>query len=134
MPFDPPHRARSLPPAWRWIGIAARSLHLIAVVLVGVALFGAPIAVPFAWVAGLLLGTGALLFALDQWKTRDHALQFAGAGQIAKLALVAWMMADATQALPLFWLIVVWSSVFSHAPATFRHTRVDDLLRSPRAR
>ncbi len=121
--------ARPLPRSWRWFGIALRALHLIAVVLLGAALLGAPPRLPAPLVGGVLLATGALLFALEQWKTREHVFQLAGAGQIAKLAFVAWMTLDASRATTLFWLVIVWSAVFAHAPASFRHTHLGALLR-----
>jgi len=122
------YHARLLPRAWRWFGIVMRALHLVAVVMLGAALLGArpPISAP--WVGSTLLVTGALMFALEQWKTPDHVFQLAGAGQLFKLALVGWMMFDLSRAVALFWLIVVWSAVFAHAPAGFRHTHLGDLL------
>jgi len=122
------YHARLLTRPWRWFGIVARSLHLVAVVLLGAALLGAPPRVSPVMVGMTLLVTGALLFALEQWKTREHLFQLAGAGQIAKLALVAWMMFDPSRATALFWLTVVWSAVFAHAPAGFRHTHLGDVL------
>jgi ABC-type enterochelin transport system permease subunit len=122
------YHARLLPRAWRWFGIVMRALHLVAVVLLGAALLGAPPSVSVVWVGSTLLVTGALMFALEQWKTHEHLFQLAGAGQIAKLALVAWMMLEPSCARPIYWLIVVWSAVFAHAPAGFRHAHIADLL------
>ncbi len=132
MPRNRPHRidrtTRTLPRAWRWLGIAARTLHLAAVILFGAALLGSPHYVSVAGVGGALLVSGALLFTLDQWKSSAHAFQLAGAGQIAKLALVVWLTLDPAAAPPLFWIIVAWSSVLSHAPASFRHMDLRDVL------
>lgn len=118
----PAFEPRRLPPAWRWTGVAARAVHLVAVVLLGAALLGAPAGARASWAGAALLATGAVMFALEQWKTREHVFQLAGAGQVAKLAAVAWMIGDPARAAPLYWLIVVWSAVFAHAPAGFRHT------------
>ncbi len=123
---------RTLPRSWRWFGIAARALHLMAIVLLGSVVFGAPPWLPTSWVGVTLLVSGIVLFALEQWKTREHVAQFAGAGQIAKLALVAWMIFDPARAATLFLVIVAWSAVFAHAPAGFRHRHVGALLRSRR--
>lgn len=132
MPRNRPLRnhtsTRSLPRAWRWFGVVARTLHLAAVILLGAALLGSPPYLSVAVIGGALLASGALLFTLDQWKFSTHAFQLAGAGQIAKLALVVWMTLDPATAPPLFWIIVVWSSVLSHAPASFRHMDLRDLL------
>jgi hypothetical protein len=119
---------RLLPRTWRWFGIVMRAVHLVAVILLGAALLGAPPRLSVAWVGSTLLVTGVLMFALEQWKTQEHMFQLAGAGQIAKLALVAWMMLDPSRATALFWLILLWSAVFAHAPAGFRHAPIAELL------
>ncbi|MGE5339324.1 MAG: hypothetical protein ACM3PU_15960 [Gemmatimonadota bacterium] len=119
---------RTLPRFWRWFGIVARALHLMAIVLLGSVVFGAPPRLPVAWVGVTLLASGIVLFALEQWKTREHVAQLAGAGQIAKLALVAWMIVDPSRAAVLFLLVVAWSALFAHAPAGFRHLHVGALI------
>lgn len=99
-------------------------MHLAAVVLLGAVLLGGTPRLPMAAMAAALLLTGFALLALEVWKSPDHLLQFAGAGMVAKLALVAWMLFDRSSAETAFWLIVLWSVVFAHAPATFRHRRL----------
>jgi hypothetical protein len=47
--------------------------------------------------------------------------EVAGAFVLVKLALVAWMALDPRQAVWVFWLLLVASSVASHAPKGFRH-------------
>lgn len=116
-PFEP----RKLPRAWRWAGIALRALHMAAVVVLGAVLMGAPRKLPMSIVGSTLLFTGVLLFALELWKSRDHWRQVAGLAALAKLLLIAWMIADHARALPLFWLLLLWSTVFAHAPASLRH-------------
>lgn len=115
---------RRLPPFWRWFGIGARAAHLVAVVLLGAVVLGATPRVPLAVMASGLLLSGIALFALDFWKSTDHVRQFAGASMLAKLALVVWMLLDPARAEFVFWLIAIWSVVFAHAPAWFRHRRL----------
>ena len=101
-----------------------RALHLAAVVVLGAVLMGAPRPLPMSIVGSTLLFTGVLLFALELWKSRDHWRQVAGVATLGKLALVAWILGDHARALPLFWLLLLWSVVFSHAPASLRHAQL----------
>jgi hypothetical protein len=117
--------ARRLSPFWRWFGIGARAVHMAAVVLLGVAVLGATPGFSMQTITALLAGSGIALLALDIWKAPQHLREFAGAGMLAKLALVAWMLVDPRHGEPVFWGIVLWSVVFAHAPASFRHRRVD---------
>lgn len=118
--FEP----RRLPRAWRWAGIVMRALHMAAVVALGAALMGAPRVLPMSIVGSTLLITGVMLFALELWKTRDHWRQVAGLAALAKLVLIVWMIADHARALPLFWVLLLWSTVFAHAPASLRHAQL----------
>lgn len=112
--------------AQRWLGVFLRSLHLAAVILLGARLLGAPL--PAGWPAIALplavLMTGGALLALDLWSHHDHFFEAAGASVAAKLLLVGWMTIDPGLQLPLFWSIVLWSAIFSHAPASVRHRRL----------
>lgn len=123
--------ARRLPAFWRWLGIAFRAVHLGAVVLLGTTLLGAAPRVPGSVVGVVLLATGTGLLALEVWKTPGLLGQFAGAGTILKLAFVLWMVLDAAHAEAAFWLVVLWSVVFAHAPASFRHRRIGALWDRP---
>jgi len=108
-------------PGRRWLTVVLRGLHLAAVIWLGAALLGAPVAVARAG-AGVF-ASGALLFALDVWSKPQHLRQRAGLGMFVKLVLVALMPAAAGAQLALFWLLVIWSAVFSHAPASFRNAK-----------
>jgi hypothetical protein len=113
-----------LSPFWRWFSIGLRAVHLAAVVFLGAAVMGAPLRLPLSVVAAALVMSGAFKLALELWKSRTHLREFAGAGMLAKLSFVAWMVLDSAHAEAIFWAIVLWSVVFAHAPATFRHRRV----------
>jgi hypothetical protein len=117
--------ARRLTPFWRWFGIGARAVHMAAVVLLGATVLGAAPRISMTATGALLLASGIALLALETWKTPDHLRQFAGAGMVAKLMAVVWMLFDPARGEVAFWLIVLWSVVFAHAPASFRHRRVD---------
>lgn len=106
----------------RWLSIALRSLHLLGVVLLGGALLGAPLAT--VWGGGLMLVTGLAQFAADHVARRIDVRELAGAWVIAKLAGVVWMLAVPAHALALFVVLLLGSSVFSHAPRELRHTPV----------
>lgn len=99
-------------------------MHMAAVVFLGVTVLGAPPRLPISVSGGALLASGLAMLALEMWKTRDHLRQLAGAGMVAKLGFVAWMLIDPARAEIAFWIIVLWSVVFAHAPAWFRHRRI----------
>lgn len=109
-------------PGRRWLSIAMRTLHLVGVVLTAVAIFGnGPH--PAAG-AVLMLASGAALYAIDLWHHRELWRELAGVFVAAKLALLVAMLLVPDMAAFLFWLLVVTSSVVSHAPRTFRHMRL----------
>ena len=109
-------------PGRRWLLVALRSLHLVGVVLVGSALLtghdeyrrGA---------AALMLLTGLGLYGIEVWSKPRHAVELAGLFIPLKLLAVAAMVVLPQFAAALFWLLLIASSVVSHAPAHFRHQR-----------
>lgn len=112
--------AESKPPTWRrWLNVALRCLHLSAVIILGAGLLGAAIQSTNAALA--VAATGLGMFALDTLTHPGHLREASGIAMIAKLALVIWMAVDANVRPVLYWLIVVGSAVFAHAPARFRH-------------
>jgi hypothetical protein len=114
-----PHGQRRSNPGLRWLNVAVRGLHLAAVIGLGAALLGAPLS-PQQQSHGVLL-SGFALFALDLWGKPRMLLEWSGAALVLKLAAVAAMAFFAEWRVPLFWGVVVWSAVFAHAPASFRH-------------
>ncbi|WP_304029267.1 hypothetical protein [Methyloversatilis discipulorum] len=109
-------------PGRRWLLVALRSLHLVGVVLVGSALLtghdeyrrGA---------AALMLVTGLGLYGIEVWSKPRHAIELAGLFIPLKLLGVAAMIVLPQFAAGIFWLLLIASSVVSHAPAHFRHQR-----------
>lgn len=106
-------------PFSRWLGVFLRGLHLAAVIGLGAALMGAPLDGHTQSLG--VLATGAAMMILDLWLKPHLIREWSGAALLIKLAVVGWMALDASLRLPLFWLLVVWSAVFAHAPASFRH-------------
>ena len=108
-------------PGRRWLNLSLRTVHLAGIVLLGAALVGAGEVRTAAW---LTLISGLAMFAGDAWANPAHLREVAGLGVLAKLALVALMVAHPAQALPVFWAILVLSTLLSHAPGALRHRRL----------
>ena len=109
----------ALDTALRWINVILRGLHLVAVILLGAALLGAPQV--STQVAIAVAATGFAMFALDIWRKPQHLREASGMAVLLKLVLVGWMAFDAAAQHYLFWLIVAGSAISAHAPARFRH-------------
>jgi uncharacterized membrane protein HdeD (DUF308 family) len=108
-------------PGRRWLSVGLRSLHLVGVVLLGVAL--ATRLAPT--LPGLLvLLSGAVIFAIDVWCKPSHLGEIAGMTILLKLLLVLFMLLVPAYAMATFWLLLVISSLVSHAPGDFRHRRL----------
>jgi len=109
-------------PGRRWVIIALRSVHLAGVAMVGAALLGGGIDRTAA--AMLMLVTGVGLYALDLWADPAHLGELAGIFIVVKLLVVLAMVLHPELAAPLFWGLLLTSSVVSHAPGRFRHIRI----------
>jgi hypothetical protein len=108
----------------RGAAIVLRTVHLAAVVALGAALLGAPVAPGPAAIAAL--ASGVMLAALDLVAGRVRLDELAGAVVVAKLAVVAWMglaSPGADRVLAAFWLLLAVSSLSAHAPKALRHWR-----------
>jgi hypothetical protein len=104
----------------RWLTVLLRGLHLVTVIALGAAAFGSPRFDQHT--AGIaVLVTGLAIWSLDVWSKPQHLKQWAGLSMFIKLALVGLMLLVPTAYVPLFWLVVLWSALFSHAPASFRN-------------
>ena len=108
-------------PGRRWLNLGLRTVHLAGIVLLGAALLGAGEAGAAAW---LTLLSGLAMFAGDAWANPAHLREVAGFGVLAKLGLVALMVAHPASALPVFWAVLVLSTLLSHAPGALRHRRL----------
>lgn len=103
----------------RWISVLLRTVHLAAAMWLGAMVLGAPVA--SAWPGPLVLGTGLVMLVLDLRARRIALNELAGASVLLKLALVAWLLLDPPRAALLFWVLVLLSSLTSHAPKNVRH-------------
>ena len=108
-------------PGRRGLNLGLRSLHLVGIVLLGAALLGAGDIALGTW---LTLLSGAGMFAGDAWTNPGHVREVAGCGVLLKLVLVALMAFVPALALPIFWIILVLSTLLSHAPGALRHKRL----------
>lgn len=122
LPARPVHGAGQMPAWRRWLSVLLRAAHLVAVIgFAAKFLSGNPH--PPDWVIAVLL-TGVVLFAHDISAAPKRLFELAAASVLAKLALIAAMLLFPAWQTPLFWAVVVWSVIFAHAPASFRHARV----------
>ncbi len=111
------------PPTFRrWLNVVLRGAHLVAVIVLGAALLGAPVDAAMA-AYGVAI-SGLAMLVIDTWGYPGHLRETAGISVLVKLALVVWMATDASLRTPLFWLVVAGSAVFAHAPARFRHAKL----------
>jgi hypothetical protein len=107
--------------ARRWLSVTLRTLHVMAVIVLGAVVLGATPLPGWSsgWVAGAVVASGLGMLALDLYGNREYLRTVAGLAALGKLVLVL-LLAFAPGPL-LFWTVVVLSTVVSHAPATFRH-------------
>jgi hypothetical protein len=111
-------------PGRRWLSVFLRGAHLIAVIAFGAALLHTPPTPLPDHAAQAVLASGVLVWLLDLWYKPGHLVEGAGLSMLLKLALVAGMVLAPTLRVPLFWIIVAWSAIFSHAPSSFRNARL----------
>jgi len=108
----------------RWLNVVLRGLHLVVVFWLGALLMGAPAGISPHVVAAAVFFSGALMWSLDIWHRPEHLREWAGVSMVLKLVAVAAMIFAPNWRELLFWSIVVWSAVFSHAPGSFRNAPV----------
>ena len=108
----------------RWLSVFLRGTHLIAVTAFSATVLNVvPEAQP-GYAGSAVLITGVLVWLLDLWHKPAHLIEGAGLSMLLKLVLLALMLVLPEQRVPLFWIVVGWSAVFSHAPASFRNARL----------
>jgi hypothetical protein len=111
-------------PGRRWLAVVLRGVHLVAVILLGAAVFGQAAPLDIHAAGQSVFATGLAVWALDIWAKPQHLGQWAGLSMFIKLALIAAMLVWSELYAPLFWLVVIWSAVFSHAPGSFRNAQI----------
>lgn len=108
-------------PGKRWLVNLLRAIHLVGVVGLGAGVIGD---IPEArWMAfGLMaLLSGLAILALDSWSRPGYFREYVGLVMAGKLLLLGMLLAWPAQRAVLFWLILVLSVLFAHAPASLRH-------------
>ncbi|MCK6375718.1 MAG: hypothetical protein L6Q69_16690 [Zoogloea sp.] len=110
-------------PGRRWLGVLLRAAHLAGVVGVGAGLVAGATAQAHGFLI-LMVASGVAMAALDAWSNALWLKEFAGLSLLVKFVLIGIFVVDEAARPALFWLILVFSVVFAHAPASFRHRRV----------
>ena len=110
-------------PGKRWVNTALRAAHIIALIGVGVPFVGGEPGVHAQGYAFALAGSGITMLVLDAWGTRGYFHELVGQAMLVKLVLVAVFAAMGGDDARLFWLIVLASVFFAHAPGRVRHYR-----------
>ncbi len=108
-------------PGKRWLVNLLRAMHLVGVVGLGAGVLGD---IPEArWLAfGLTaLASGLAILALDAWSRPGYFCEYVGLAMAGKLLLLGILLAWPAQRAVLFWLVLVLSVLFAHAPASLRH-------------
>ena len=108
-------------PGKRWLVNLLRAIHLVGVVGLGAGVIGD---IPEArWLAfGMAaLVTGLAIQSLDAWSRPGDFRENVGLAMAGKLLLLGVLLAWPAQRAVLFWLILVFSVLFAHAPASMRH-------------
>ena len=106
----------------RWTSIVLRALHLAGVVDAALGVLGH--GTPHAAGIVLMLVTGFALYGIDLWQNHGLWREVAGVFIVVKLLGLAAMLALPAIAALLFWLLLIASSIVSHAPHSFRHRRI----------
>ncbi|MCM8596711.1 hypothetical protein [Accumulibacter sp.] len=115
--------------ARHWLIVGLRAVHLVGVVGVGSRLISSGPTETGDAFAGVLVGSGLAMIAIDLWTRPACIGEVTGLAMLAKLGLLAWMAADDTSRIALFRIILVFSALIAHVPARLRHRRVAGLGR-----
>lgn len=121
-PSLPPSSAYRDFPGRRWLGVLLRAAHLAGVVGFAAVLLGAG-GVDAGFFPSLMVLSGVAMAALDGWSNPTWLRELAGLSLLVKFVLLGWFWLDSAARPALFWTILVFSVVFAHAPASFRHRR-----------
>jgi hypothetical protein len=120
-------------PGRRWLINGLRALHLVGVVGVGAGVLGglpAPAWQGYAWLLG---GSGIGILALDRWSNSAYLYQVNGLSILGKLAVLVLFLLVPESREAVFWVILLFSVLLTHAPGQLRH-RVVCPSRKPRDR
>jgi len=110
-------------PGQRWVTITLRTLHLIGVAGLGGGFLYLALGEEWRGYLSLTLASGLALSAVEAWSHGVAAwlVQLCGLAVVLKVLLLGCMFWFPDVRLPLFVLVIIISSVISHAPARVRH-------------
>ncbi|BBO19761.1 MAG: hypothetical protein LC123_04650 [Burkholderiales bacterium] len=108
-------------PGKRWLVNLLRAAHLVGVVGIGAGVLGEVAESRWFGFGLATLVSGLLILSLDSWTRPSYFRELAGLAVAGKLLLVGALLAWPAQRNGLFWLILVFSVLFAHAPASLRH-------------
>lgn len=109
-------------PGKRWLNVSLRAVHVVGLILLGAGLLSQASEMGLA--ITLTVSSGLAMFLIDTWANPGQLREVAGFGVLVKLALIGLMAAQPAIALTIFWLLVLLSTLLSHAPASFRHKQL----------
>jgi hypothetical protein len=108
-------------PGKRWLVNLLRAIHLIGVVGLGAGILAElPEGRWFAFALAALM-SGLAILALDSWSRPGYFREYVGLAMAGKLLLLCLLLVWPGQRPALFWLVLVLSVLFAHAPASLRH-------------
>jgi hypothetical protein len=108
-------------PGKRWLVNLLRAIHLVGVVGLGAGVLGEIAEARWFAFGVVTLLSGLSILALDAWSRPGYFRENVGLAMVGKLLLLGALLAWPAQRAPLFWLILVISVLFAHAPASLRH-------------
>lgn len=106
----------------RWLNVLLRAAHLVAVIHLALALFlPSTAATDHSFAATATLISGVALLLVELWSLPSRVFELSTVSIGVKLTMIAALVLLPEWQLALFWAVVVWSVLFAHAPASFRH-------------
>ena len=106
----------------RWLSVLLRAVHLAFVLALGIVLHS-PESLTYQYEIIVATGLSGVALLAMEMSNKLFFAELAGLSMMAKLCMIASMAIWMDQALVLYWLIILWSAFFAHAPRTFRHKR-----------
>ena len=107
----------------RWLGIFLRAFHLAAVLGIGISLYASDFAYQKQVIVAAAI-TGVALLLIEFSSKPNMFKEWSGISLASKLGFIAGMVVYPMATEWLFWLVIMWSVIFAHAPRAFRHRLV----------
>lgn len=108
-------------PGKRWLVNLLRACHLVGVVGLGAGILGEMPESRWMAFGTVVLASGLSILALDAWSRPSYFREYVGLAMAGKLLLLGLLLAWPAQRAVLYWLILIFSVLFAHAPASLRH-------------